>query len=261
MKLLLTSAILTFSALCVQAQELLELSSGIKIANSISSNPAPGIIRWTGSDFQGFNGNQWTSLTSSNGNNINVINYFLGLPNGIQTLLDAGDTVPNLIAAGAQPSDFLGLRYLGGFIFQVNTDGTGMMSTNAPFNLQYEWGCKGLPFNGAFATAIGFGQRNTDDILIACPSTHHALNAAAVADRWEAHDLTDWYLPTLGEMELMYSILGGDENIGEFVLGFYWTSTQLNSDVAYALLHSFSEGQIIDINKDIEGFVWPVRNF
>ena len=261
MKHFIATVILTFSMLYSQAQELMELSSGITLSNSISNNPESGTIRWTGSDFQGYDGNQWTSLTSASSNNsTNVMSYFIGLPNGIQTLLDAGETVPNVLAAGAQPSDFLGLRYLGGWIFQVNNDGTGLMSTSAPFFNQYEWGCSGLLIIGAIHQEIGYGQMNTAAIIAACPTTPQTLHAAAVADQWDPHNLTDWYLPSIEELELMHSILGAGENIADFELGFYWSSTTSGHN-AYALFHALDQVERRQLSKDQEVHIWPIRNF
>lgn len=43
--------------------EQIEIDGAIRISNSESSTPLPGTIRWTGSDFEGWNGVIWTSLT------------------------------------------------------------------------------------------------------------------------------------------------------------------------------------------------------
>lgn len=44
------------------AVEKLEINGGIKISNSTQTNA--GTIRWTGSDFEGYNGSTWVSLTT-----------------------------------------------------------------------------------------------------------------------------------------------------------------------------------------------------
>jgi uncharacterized protein (TIGR02145 family) len=46
------------------SQEKLEVEGAIIIKNSEDPTPAPGTIRWTGTDFQGWNGRKWVSLTS-----------------------------------------------------------------------------------------------------------------------------------------------------------------------------------------------------
>lgn len=65
MKNLLILIILLFSFQNIQAQgEKMEVEGAIIIGNSEDANPAPGTIRWTGTDFEGWNGTCWLSLTS-----------------------------------------------------------------------------------------------------------------------------------------------------------------------------------------------------
>ena len=45
-------------------EEKLEVEGAIQIANSEDPTPDPGTIRWTGSDFEGWNGTEWVSLTA-----------------------------------------------------------------------------------------------------------------------------------------------------------------------------------------------------
>ena len=42
----------------------LEVDGSIQIADSEDSSPPPGTIKWTGTDFLGWNGTKWISLTS-----------------------------------------------------------------------------------------------------------------------------------------------------------------------------------------------------
>ena len=46
------------------AQVQVKIEGAIQLANTIV-NPNPGTIRWTGSDFQGWNGHAWVSLSSN----------------------------------------------------------------------------------------------------------------------------------------------------------------------------------------------------
>ena len=46
--------------------ELLDINGGLKIGNSLNSNP--GTIRWTGENFEGFDGSEWLSFSSSSVN-------------------------------------------------------------------------------------------------------------------------------------------------------------------------------------------------
>ncbi|WP_340075403.1 hypothetical protein [Leptobacterium sp. I13] len=51
--------------------EKMEISGALKIGNT--SNANPGTIRWTGSDFEGYNGTEWVSLTSQGSAAFSVI--------------------------------------------------------------------------------------------------------------------------------------------------------------------------------------------
>ncbi|MCD6379899.1 hypothetical protein J7M07_05575 [bacterium] len=48
--------------------ELLDVNGGVRVGNSIGTNP--GTMRWTGSDFEGYNGSSWASLTASGGGSL-----------------------------------------------------------------------------------------------------------------------------------------------------------------------------------------------
>lgn len=49
----------------ILAQQSMQIEYGIKIGQDESETPTPGTIRWTGSDFQGYNGLAWVTLTSN----------------------------------------------------------------------------------------------------------------------------------------------------------------------------------------------------
>ena len=44
--------------------ETLDVAGAIKIANTVNPTPTAGTIRWTGTDFQGYNGQTWLSMTA-----------------------------------------------------------------------------------------------------------------------------------------------------------------------------------------------------
>ena len=52
----------TFQISFAQSEKA-NIKGAIKISNSDSQNPAEGTIRWTGQDFEGFDGTEWKSLT------------------------------------------------------------------------------------------------------------------------------------------------------------------------------------------------------
>lgn len=55
----------TFNNILLSQEEQLEVEGAVQIANSQDPTPDPGTIRWTGLDFQGWNGVEWLSLTGA----------------------------------------------------------------------------------------------------------------------------------------------------------------------------------------------------
>ena len=67
MKHLLSIVVCLIIALLANAQvELIEIESAIQISNNLDTTPDSGTIRWNGSDFEGWNGTSWVSLTGGN---------------------------------------------------------------------------------------------------------------------------------------------------------------------------------------------------
>ena len=63
--LLFVIGIAIFNFTLTGQNELLEVESAIQIAQNIDPTPDPGTIRWTGADFEGWNGVAWVSLTGN----------------------------------------------------------------------------------------------------------------------------------------------------------------------------------------------------
>jgi len=136
-----------------------------------------------------------------------------------------------------------------------------------------------VPGNGATATAIGWGYRNTRAI-IAQGNTNTATSAAALTD---SHTVTvsgvvydDWFLPSKDELNQMCKWVrgvawtsdatvctGGTLNSGTGAAGFegrvYWTS----SEIAFASTwgHNFFHGSQSSFSKFGELYIRPVRAF
>jgi len=98
----------------------------------------------------------------------------------------------------------------------------------------FEWGCQGTNIGGT-SSAFGTGQNNTNLILAGC-STRPI--AASVCDDLVLNGYSDWYLPSLEELQLMYSNLKV-QGIGGFSFQ-YWSSSSYNPYRAYYL--HFSDG-------------------
>jgi len=101
----------------------------------------------------------------------------------------------------------IGDVFEGGYIFQINLDGTGLVA-------------------------------DLEDLGI--------INWSQAIDSAEAvisQGYNDWYLPNIEELELMYNTIGqGADNLGNFKNDFYWSSTEYEFQNNYALGLSFNIG-------------------
>jgi hypothetical protein len=137
----------------------------------------------------------------------------------------------------------IGSNYAGGIVFYV--DGTGQHGlVCAPSGQGYfPWGCFGTDIVGT-STAFGTGQVNTNLILSACPT--RPIAASVCADL-VLNGYSDWYLPSIGEVQMMYSRL----YLPGFGSGWYWSSSQ-NSPL-YAWVMGFYNGSVNDVYGDGKG--------
>jgi hypothetical protein len=89
------------------------------------------------------------------------------------------------------------------------------------------WGCYGTTISGADGTALGTGNQNTLDIVAGCGEEGIAARLC--------HDLvldgySDWYLPSLGELNILYI---NRVVVGGFANAWYWSSSEQRSDAAW----------------------------
>ncbi|GFO76809.1 trimeric autotransporter adhesin [Bathymodiolus platifrons methanotrophic gill symbiont] len=111
----------------------------------------------------------------------------------------------------------------GGWVFSISDDGYHGLEA-APKDVHGKWNCYGKSLEGkALRRGLGEGRENTREILDA-----GCGGIAALADNYAVNGYDDWYLPSHGELELMWTEI---REIGDFQLtgGFphtlYWTST------------------------------------
>jgi hypothetical protein len=120
---------------------------------------------------------------------------------------------------------YLGQAYAGGSVFYI--DGTklhGLVCTSVSIG-NFVWGCNGTDI--ATSTDFGSGETNTAAITAFCTETN---TAAKACDALVLNGYSDWYLPSLNELNLVYN------NIGKFGLIaniYYWSSSQCGSGYAY----------------------------
>ena len=155
----------------------------------------------------------------------------------------------------------------GGIIFitpDTVGNSTGMYFETAPSasQVQRSWatgGNQSSAVSGADATAIGFGSQNTIDI-VAQSGNVSATSAAAYASGYEYGGFSDWFLPSLDELQELYAIEDLDPGTIPGLLGSnYWSSTE----------HSATQAKYENLGDGGQGFsaksnalyVRPVRAF
>ncbi len=106
---------------------------------------------------------------------------------------------------------------------------------------------------GWASKAVGTGQANTTAMLGVCSS-----GAANAADLYLTATKSDWFLPSLGELKLMYNNLL-EAGVGDFAGNFYWSSTENYSH--YAWIQTFVTGDQSYYNKSGTIAVRPARAF
>ncbi len=114
------------------------------------------------------------------------------------------------------------------------------------------WGEMGVEV-GASGSAIGTGRENT--ALIAQQSGEYA---AKVVAETEINGYSDWFLPSLGEIDEMYECLFRGE-MGDLAREGYWTSTERNPD--RAMIRNLDTAGQISGQKMHENRVRPIRAF
>ena len=124
----------------------------------------------------------------------------------------------------------------GGIVFYVDETGKhGLVAASGDLPGTYEWGCYNQDVNGADGQAIGTGYQNTMDIVNqGCTTGNGGVTAAQAALHVEINGHTDWYLPSIDELKLVFHNIahGAVTNITNLNDGSYMSSTELSATMA-----------------------------
>lgn len=77
----------------------------------------------------------------------------------------------------------------------------GFVATIADISTSAEWGCQGTLISGADGTTIVTGNQNTLDIIAGCVDIG---TAARLCSELLEGGYSDWYLPSIDELDKMY---------------------------------------------------------
>jgi len=95
-----------------------------------------------------------------------------------------------------------------------------------------EWGSYGTLIGGT-ETGIGTGKNNTTTIVTWLNNHSETGKAAQICDALTEASYSDWFLPSLGELNLMYTNLH-IEGVGGFTSVYYWSSSEGGDNTAWA---------------------------
>jgi hypothetical protein len=142
----------------------------------------------------------------------------------------------------------------GGLVFYLDGSGGGMEA--APVSTEHTaiWGCYGDFVTGT-SGAIGEGKSSTKEILNGCAEPNIA---AEWCDKLTYNGYSDWFLPSMQELELMYSNLKA-KGKGNFNNSKYWSSSQFTEANAFYL--DMSNGSDAYGPKSDKYLVRAARNF
>ncbi len=152
-------------------------------------------------------------------------------------------------------SHAIGERFGGGIVFYVYDGGQhGLIADSADVASSQSWGTNTT--TNAIRDGIGAGKFNTERIIANQGQGNYAAQACS---SFQGGNYGDWYLGSKYEMLLLYQNQQ-QASMPSFSNGYYWSSTEVSSNVAYDLSPN---GAAVQDSKNISGgdYVRPIRQF
>jgi hypothetical protein len=174
-----------------------------------------------------------------------------------------GTSWVNLLGGAATPG--VGSSYGGGIVAYIFVSGDpgyvsgqvhGLVATSADISTGITWGCNETPIPGGTSAAIGTGAANTATIMAGCSTA--GIAARLCGDLVEG-GYSDWYLPSLDELNKLFLnrvAIGGFNNNNNI---YYWSSTECANNCAR--IQRFTDGAQLTTYKASSNFVRAVRSF
>lgn len=158
------------------------------------------------------------------------------------------------------PKIEIGSYHAGGIVFYIDETGEhglvmapigGLNSGSVEYEFYdsdlVQWGAMGIDI-----ATTDDGRSNTDLVLAATPGIK---TAASVCRDLTLNGYSDWYLPSLSELDLIYDCPSIDMN----ECGCFWSSEQ--DYPFHAWVFNFDYRQFFTHHKDCEIDVLPIRSF
>ena len=128
------------------------------------------------------------------------------------------------------PTTYTAGDFVQGGLYTFTDGGYAYITSESDQSGNAEWGCQGVNIAGT-VNAIGAGIANTALIVAGCAT---AGISARLADQLVLNSFSDWFLPSLDELGMMWTELASD-GLGSFINHTYWSSTQASATQAYTV--------------------------
>ena len=149
----------------------------------------------------------------------------------------------------------------GGLIFYDkgdNSDGWRYLEVSSKDAGTAQWGADGYKLGGT-DIKVGTGKHNTDVIMYYLRGAGESGKAAQLARQYTQGGYTDWFLPSKEELNLIYLNLRLKLQ-GDFSMGWYWSSTEVDGGSTWA--QQFSDGSFQSSGpwgRPTKGYTYSVR--
>jgi phage baseplate assembly protein gpV len=162
-----------------------------------------------------------------------------------------GDTGPGggVIFFVDRYNEYSGFTYLE--VAPVSTQVQTTWATNVNSN-------QATAVSGADSRALGAGYQNTLDIVAQTGNVAATCAAKYCADLVSGGQ-SDWYLPSISELQLIRNVVYNQMGVGSFINGGYWSSTESAANAAW--YHSFHTALLDTQGKSQSQYIRPVRRF
>jgi hypothetical protein len=156
------------------------------------------------------------------------------------------------------PGYICGTEYEGGYVFYNDGNGGGLVSAMSDQGSPQAWitgSTTRITLNGNTSSEIGTGLANSNAIAA---QIGHTGSAAKICLDLNDGVYSDWFLPSIDEIDLMYYRLKYSD-IGDFTEENYWSSSE--DSAGYAWCCNFSDGEFISNAKNSLCRIRAIRAF
>jgi Protein of unknown function (DUF1566) len=158
------------------------------------------------------------------------------------------------VGKNSYPVHNIGDHYGGGIVFWTDSLGQhGLIADTVDLDTGIVWNHGSYNLTNATRNGIGAGKANTERIIIKQGNGQYAAQLCA---DYQGGGYSDWYLPSVTELTLLYR---QQAIVGNFTTGVYWSSSELSTQQATAI--SFTGGVFTPSNKTLTRTVRAIRAF